>query len=81
MHRLVQLSTQRWLELEDVIEEWQEEALDVVSRWCPFDGRYENWTAWEAINPHVQVVLGFFFNTDPCLLQRASILSNAASYD
>jgi hypothetical protein len=31
MHRLVQLSTQRWLEQEDVIEEWQERALIAVS--------------------------------------------------
>lgn len=81
MHRLVQLSTQRWLELEGVIEEWQEKALTAVSKCCPLNGRYENWTAWEGINPHVQAVLGFVFNTDSCLLQRASVLSKAAVYN
>jgi hypothetical protein len=52
-----------------------------VSECCLFDGRYENWTAWGAINPHVQVVIGFVFNTDSYLLQRASILSSATQYD
>jgi tetratricopeptide (TPR) repeat protein len=81
MHRLVQLSLQRWLELQGVIEEWQEKALTAVSECCPRDGTYKNWIAWETINPHVHVVLGFVFNTDSCLLQRASILSRAANYD
>ena len=31
MHRLVQLATQRWLELEGTIDEWQEMALVEVS--------------------------------------------------
>ena len=80
MHRLVQLSIQKWLELEHVIEEWQEKALLVVSKYCPLNGKYENWTAWEAINPHVQVVLGYVFEMDSCLVQRASILNNEAKY-
>jgi tetratricopeptide (TPR) repeat protein len=81
MHRLVQLSTQRWLELEGVIKEWQAKALTAVSKCCSPNAGYENWTAWEAIDPHVQVALGFVVNTDSCLLQRARLLSRAAGYN
>lgn len=81
MHRLVQLSTQKWLELQRVLLEWQERALDVVYKYCPSNGEYENWIAWEAINPHVQVVLEYAFRTESCLLRRANILDNAGCYD
>ncbi|KAH0536621.1 hypothetical protein FGG08_006515 [Glutinoglossum americanum] len=81
MHRLLQFSTQIWLKRQHVLVEWQEKALDVVSKCCPSDGEYENWAAWRAINPHVQVVLGYTFQRTPCLLQRASILNNEGCYN
>lgn len=80
MHRLIQLSVQKWLMLQNVIEEWQEKALSTVSRSCPSHGEYEHWTAWEAINPHIQIVKGYAINTDSSLLHRASILSREAGY-
>lgn len=80
MHRLIQLSVQKWLMLQNVIEEWQEKALSAVSKSCPSHGEYEYWTAWEAITPHVQVVKGYVVNTDSALLHRASILSREAGY-
>jgi len=81
MHRLVQLSTQKWLELQHVLLEWQERALDVVYKYCPSGVEYETWIAWEAFNPHVQVVLEYAFRTESCLLRRANILDNAGCYD
>ena len=80
MHRLVQLSIQKWLMLQKVIEEWQENALSTISKSCPSHGEYEYWTAWEAINPHVQVVKGYVVNPNSALLHRASILSREAGY-
>jgi tetratricopeptide (TPR) repeat protein len=80
MHRLVQDSTQEWLKHEGTIEEWQEKALTAVSQCCP-DGGYDNWKAWEAINPHVQVVLGYKLHKYLCRLQRASLLKHCACYD
>ncbi|MCJ1345259.1 hypothetical protein MMC31_003465, partial [Peltigera leucophlebia] len=77
MHRLIQLSVQKWLMLQKVIEGWQEKALSAVSKSCPSHGEYEYWTAWEAINPHVQVVKGYVVNTDSALLHRASILQRS----
>lgn len=81
IHRLVQLSTQKWLELQHVLVEWQEKALNAVFVRCPLRGDYETWATWETIKPHVQVVLGYVFGTEPCQLQRASILHKASFYD
>lgn len=78
MHSLVQDSTQMWLKHKDVIKEWQEKALVAVSKCCP-GGGYDNRTAWEAINPHVQVVLGY--DKDLCRRERANILNHYACYD
>ena len=81
IHRLVQLSTQKWLELQHVLVEWQEKALNAVFANCPLNGEFENWATWETISPHVQVVLKYIFSTEPCQLKRASILRKASSYD
>jgi tetratricopeptide (TPR) repeat protein len=81
MHRLVQLSMQWWLERKHALVEYQQRALGAVSTCCPSSGDYENWAAWEAISPHIEVVLGYIFETEHCLLKRASILNNAAWYD
>ncbi len=80
MHRLVQLSIQKWLELEQAIQKWQEKPLALIYKSCPSTGFYENWAAWEAINPHVQAVLGYDFEMDSCLEQRAGFLGREAEY-
>ena len=81
IHRLVQLSTRKWLELQYILVEWQEKALTAVFANCPLNEDYENWVAWETISPHVQVVLEYVFGTENCQLQRANILRKASSYD
>ena len=43
IHRLVQLATQKWLEMQGEIQVWQEEALLVVADMFPI-GEQENWT-------------------------------------
>jgi tetratricopeptide (TPR) repeat protein len=81
MHRLVQVSTQKWLKLQGSLVEWQKKALDLIFNCCPSSGKHEHWTDWESINPHVQVVLGYEFRAKRYLLERASILNNAAEYN
>ena len=81
MHRIVQVSTQKWLKLQDSPVKWQEKALDLIFNFCPSSGEYEHWTAWESINSHVQIVLGYEFRSKHYLLERASILNNAAEYN
>jgi tetratricopeptide (TPR) repeat protein len=81
MHRLVQISIQRWLEAQQALLKWQEIALNVVSQCSPSSTEYGSWSAWETISPHIQVVLGYDIGIEPSLAQRASILTNTASYD
>jgi tetratricopeptide (TPR) repeat protein len=82
MHRLIQLSTQRWLELEDMIEEWQKKAINVVCRLCTDDYVFiGDWKNWGAISSHAQVVLNFVFPNDPFLLERAVILHRLAIHE
>lgn len=81
MHRLVQLATQKWLEHQHVLVDWQEKALTAVFTSCPLDDNYENWATWETVSPHIQVVLEYEFVTEICQLQRANILYKASSYD
>jgi tetratricopeptide (TPR) repeat protein len=79
MHRLVQISTQRWLRLHGEITKWRVEALQVLSELFPTDD-YENWAACEALTPHVQVVTQYTFTPD-LNLQYAKLLHKASSYD
>jgi tetratricopeptide (TPR) repeat protein len=80
MHRLVQLSTQRWLEVEGTIVHWQQEALELLSV-VFLEGTFENWATCNRLVPHVQVVIGYSLGTQACQLHRATILSNVSLYD
>ena len=81
MHRLVQTATQRWLENDGSLSEWQEKALAAVIRCCPPTGRYEYLEAWEAVNPHIQNVLSCKFSETNALMQRAQLLKLVAEYE
>ena len=81
IHRLVQLATRKWLDLQHTLVKWQEKALTAVFANCPLNEDYENWATWETISPHVQVVLEYVSGTENCQLQRANILHKASSYD
>jgi hypothetical protein len=52
MHRLVQISTQRWLELHDEITRWREEAMKVLLMVFPGED-YRNWAICKALFPHI----------------------------
>ena len=81
IHRLVQSSAQKWLKLRGYLVEWQKNALHLIFNHCPSNETYENWTAWEAIIPHVQVVLGYGFTTErSLLLEHVGILSSLTEY-
>jgi tetratricopeptide (TPR) repeat protein len=81
MHRLVALSTQRWLELTGKLKHWQIEALKVLSEKFPGRQSYENWAVLEALTPHAQLVFSFTFLTAIDQLQCAKLLDFAALYD
>ena len=81
MHRLVALSTQKWLELRGMLGHWQTAALKVLLKNFPGRQSYENWALLEALTPHAQLVFSFTFSTPADLLQCAALLAFAALYD
>jgi tetratricopeptide (TPR) repeat protein len=81
IHRLVQLSTQWWLEQEKSLVNWQEKALEVLLREHPSSGNVEDWKAWESINPHVTIIQGYHFERAERRLQYAEIISKTAEYN
>jgi tetratricopeptide (TPR) repeat protein len=81
IHRLVQLSTQWWLEERKTLAKWQERALEVLVRECPSRADLEDWKAWESISPHISVFQGYHFEHEKQLLQYAGITSRMGEYN
>ncbi|MCJ1289904.1 hypothetical protein MMC34_001437 [Xylographa carneopallida] len=80
LHRLVQLSTQTWLELQDALEVWRRVAVIVLANRFPsvtFQSRAE----CETLLPHVQVALANAPDVDSVKLYKARLLDGVAWYD
>ena len=80
LHPLVQLSMRKYLEDEGTDTHWQEKALmAMVQHFPPAD--FNNRSTCEALSSHAQIVIAYDFNSDDCLLQRATIQHNLARFD
>ena len=84
-HRLVQLATQRWLEVEGEIDKWQEIAFRSVCGCIPQTVFKRDWREWETISPHVVRVLENDtgkrkIRTKDHLIGRASLLLKQGDY-
>lgn len=80
LHRLVQLSTQRWLADHDKLSHWQMAAIGAVAQRCPEDVAFDQWTLIQDLNSHMLVVLGHDFSEPTPLLDRARILHCLGHY-
>jgi tetratricopeptide (TPR) repeat protein len=79
MHRLVQFSTKKWLELYDELEHWKERYIKIICQAFPV-GRYENWATCQQLFPHAEMVLLYCPTNEDYFERWASILFNAAWY-
>ena len=84
-HRLVQLATQRWLELEGEIDKWQEIAFKSVCCCIPQTALKRDWREWETISPQVVRVLEndtgkIEVRTKDHLTERAGLLLKQGDY-
>ncbi|KAH7128722.1 kinesin light chain [Dendryphion nanum] len=79
MHRLVQFSTKRWLELSQELEIWQERYIMLMDDSYPV-GLYENWPICQALFPHVQAAVGYRPDSAKALVAWASTLAKGAWY-
>ncbi|MCJ1262023.1 hypothetical protein MMC22_001892 [Lobaria immixta] len=81
LHRLVQISTQRWLEHQDRLSNWQEAAVSAVARQCPSNVNYNVWPLLNDLNSHARVVLGYKISARSGQINRANILHSLGHYN
>ena len=74
LHRLVQLSTRKWLERQGKLFLWEQAALAAVARLYPIHVEYDAWPLAQDLNAHVRVVLKYSITTKTCQVARANIL-------
>jgi tetratricopeptide (TPR) repeat protein len=79
MHRLVQFSTKKWLELNDGLEHWKERYIEIIDQAFP-TGYYEKWTTCQKLFPHTEMVLLYRLINENYLTLWASILFKSAWY-
>ncbi|KAF4627699.1 hypothetical protein G7Y89_g10454 [Cudoniella acicularis] len=78
MHRLVQFSTKKWLELYDKLENWKEKYIKIIGKAFPV-GRYENWTTCQQLFPHAEMVLSYWpMNRDYGKYEQAEEMNRRA---
>ena len=80
VHRLVQLATRSWLEMQGTKENWQEKALLVLADMFPA-GNFESWTTCESLLPHAQTVTQYENANEACPERFAHLLRNMAHFD
>lgn len=82
MHRLVALALHRWLEAQGTLPYWQAEGLRVLNGAFPGPGhqKYEGWPLYDALLPHVGLVLACRFETMDDLLASAQLMVAVSLY-
>ncbi|KAI9768659.1 MAG: hypothetical protein M1839_003994 [Geoglossum umbratile] len=79
MHRLVQFSTRKWLQLQGELEGWREKYITLMDDSYPV-GWHENWKACQALFPHAQAAVVCRPTDGGALEAWASVLFKAAWY-
>ncbi|PSN58606.1 hypothetical protein BS50DRAFT_614816 [Corynespora cassiicola Philippines] len=79
MHRLVQFSTKKWLELHKELERWKEAYAVLMDDSYPV-GQYENWPVCQALFPHAQAAADSQPRDEAARKAWASVLFKAAWY-
>ena len=80
IHRLVQLSTQRWLADHGRLSYWQKAAIGAVARELPEEVIFDRWALIQDLISHFYIVLAYSFS-EPCpLVDRARILHCLGHY-
>src|SRR2546429_451303 len=77
MHRLVQLSTRKWLEKNKRLEKWRKESVKIMARAFP-SGEYKTWTDCEVLLPHSKEVMSYVSSDEDEVLNRATVAVNTA---
>ncbi|CAH0054254.1 unnamed protein product [Clonostachys solani] len=74
IHRLVQMTTRKWLSIQHHEDAYEGEALSTVLEMFPDGGSVENWTTCTAYLAHAQVVRGLTSSIGDREMKRAGLL-------
>lgn len=77
MHRLVQFSTRKWLELHGELAYWQGRYISILDIAFP-TGDYVHWPTCQALFPHVEVAISYKMASNDYRVKRAAILYRGA---
>lgn len=83
MHRLVAISTRKWLELRGTIQYWKSQALNIVAPKFPGPGQqsFQEFPTMLALMPHAEIILSYQFDSTDDLLLAAKLLISTALFD
>ncbi|KAH7308302.1 hypothetical protein BKA65DRAFT_601734 [Rhexocercosporidium sp. MPI-PUGE-AT-0058] len=79
MHRLVQLSTRKWVELSGQLQRWGGAPINIVAR-VFLNGAYETWLECQELLPHSIAALSHTSMDGKAVLDRATIKDNLGWY-
>lgn len=79
MHRLVQFSTKKWLELNCQLEKWKKTYVLLMDKNYPV-GRYESWSVCQKLFPHAEVVVNSQPEDKEARKAWASLIHKSAWY-
>ena len=80
LHRLVQLATRRWLEIQGIKESWQEKALLMLIDKVPTVD-FENWTTYQSLLPHARIVTQYENLAEARPIHFAELLEIMVGFD
>jgi len=80
MHRLIQICMQSWLQMENLRQRYENEAVEVLSKSFP-NGEHKNWKLCELLLPHARKVLGYMYSSRASQLCYATVCQNLSWYD
>ncbi|KAJ5497806.1 Tetratricopeptide-like helical [Penicillium expansum] len=81
MLRLQQLSIQHWLELQNSLDEWKENAMDEILRLCAHLTGRKQYDCLETVYPHIQHLLAYDFRTRNSRIKVGYLLILKSEYD
>ncbi|RAH68518.1 uncharacterized protein BO66DRAFT_412795 [Aspergillus aculeatinus CBS 121060] len=79
MHRLVQLATLKWLEIQGQFQNWRERFIDILSNASPTSD-YGNWGTLQVLFPHIRMAATQPPDTKDSLKNWAKLMCQAAWY-
>ena len=83
MHRLVALSTQKWLDIRGQLDYWKAQALHIVESKFPGPRKqnFSHWPTYESLTPHARLLFLFQCSKPEDLLKKANLLVAVTLYN